>query len=191
MKPEDNSEKDNAEKTEAAARRLLPDETWVEAKDVKFTHKGKDYETPSDMRNIKVAQSKIMEKDELALAKEIRQAHILTQMGDCVYLLPKTKAETTGRFVSGPDALLNGELYEFKTIEGKIRRVEKRFWDSREQSDNVYLRISNPNLTKDEVLGTVNEVLNHKAYKGTTNGWLILTLDGTGKTYKISISSLK
>ncbi|MCL1994450.1 MAG: hypothetical protein FWG66_16020 [Spirochaetes bacterium] len=190
MKPKDSREKENAEKTEAEARRRFPDEEWMDAQDVKFTREGKGYEIPPDLRNIKIAGAKIKEKDELALAKEIRQAHILAKMGYSVYLLPKTKDPVEG-FVKGPDAVVNGEPCEFKTVEGKIRRVEERFWDSRMQSDNVYIRVANPNITKGEVLEIVKKVLNHRAYSGTTKGWLILTLDGTGATHKFSIRGLK
>ena len=190
MKPEDSSEKDNAEKTEAEARRRFPEETWIDAGEVKFTREGKGYETPPDLRNIKIAESKVGEKDELALAKEIRQAHILARIGCSVYLLPKTKDPVEG-FVKGPDAIVNGEPCEFKTVEGKIERVKDRFWDSREQSDNVYIRVANPNITKDEVLEIVKKVLNHRAYSGTTKGWLMLTIDNTGTTHKFSIRSLK
>ncbi|MCL1992367.1 MAG: hypothetical protein FWG66_05420 [Spirochaetes bacterium] len=183
-----NRNKENAEKTEAAAKRRFPNEKWIDVSEAESQIKG--ISGHDDFKGIKVAHPKILEGDKNTLAKEIRQAKILTDRGDCVYLLPKAKDED-GKPVSGPDALLNGELYEFKTITGNIDRVAERFSKSRRQSDNVYLRISNPNITKDEVFSMVNRVLNKPTYTGTTKGWLILTLDGTGKTHKRSIRSLK
>jgi len=181
---------ENAEKTRAEAERLFPNETWVDPKDVKFKHTGKDYEIPPDLRNIKVSRSKIQEVGEKTLAKEIRQAHILAQRGDSVYLVPNKK-DDNGGLASGYDAIINGQPYEFKTVTGNINAVRKNFWESRKQSDNVYMRIADRNITIDDVRRVVHGVLVNPKYTGTAKGWLIVTFDGTGKTHRLSIGSLK
>lgn len=183
---------ENISKTMIAASYLFPNETWVYASDIKFKYKGKDYDIPGNLINIKIAESKLtsLKNDEKTLAKEIRQAHILTRKGDCVYLIPKMKNKNNNE-LTGPDAILNGELYEFKTITGNIDRVEKRFRVSRKQCNNVFLRITNPKINKDDILERIHRVLNDPKYTRGTKGFIIIHIDSTNLTYRKKIRKLK
>jgi hypothetical protein len=93
----------------------------------------------------------------------------------------------------GPDAIVNGSLFEFKTVTGKIKKVGKRFTESREQGENVYIRVDNPLHTKAGVLRNLIGTINHKDYMGGYKGIVIITI-GTGeqeKTYFFKIKDLK
>jgi hypothetical protein len=83
----------NIEKSHILAKVLFPQEKWVDIKDIHLKYEGEEFDIPTDIKNLKVALSRITGKkgDERILAKEIRQAHILTDKGDGVYLLPKEK----------------------------------------------------------------------------------------------------
>jgi len=123
------------------------------------------------------------------LAKELRQARVLTSRDASVYLVAKTK-DAQGREVPGPDALVNGTLYEFKTITGSIGKVEKHFRHSRVQSQNVFLRIMRPDISKSMVISKIQQTLADPKYKGGTKGRLVLHLEGTGRTYFLQIKDL-
>jgi len=182
----------NAEKTEAIAKKLFPDEEWIEASSIEFKNKGKGIGLPRDLKGINIAQSRLTGKkgDEVTLSKEIRQAKILTDKGDIIYFIPKAKDEN-GNDIRGPDAILNGIPYEFKTVDGSIDKVESNFRYSRKQSENVFLRITDKNITKDEVLSKIHNVLNNPSYTGGTNGCLLVHFEGTNQTHKYILRSLK
>ena len=81
------TDRENAEKTKAEAEKRFPNEKWIDVSKAETQIKG--ISGHDDFKGIKVAYSKILEGDKNTLAKEIRQAKILTSRGDCVYLLPK------------------------------------------------------------------------------------------------------
>jgi hypothetical protein len=171
---------------------MFSQEKWVDAKDICLKHKGKGLHLPTKLNNIKIAESKLTGRkgEELVLAKEIRQAHLLAEKGDCVYLIPKRK-DAKGKFIPGPDAIVNGFLFEFKTVTGSIRKVERHFRNSRDQCENVYLRIIDKELTKDIVVYKIHRILNDPTYTIGTNGWLILHMDSANETYWFNINLLK
>ena len=181
--------KDNARK---AAENAFPHEKWESAASVEFRNKGRDFELPCDIESIKVARSLLtgQKNDERTLAKEIRQAKILTDKGSYVYLLPKL-VDAEGRHISGPDALVNGLFFEFKNIVGALDRVEKQFRASRTQSENVFLKIDNPNISRGDVMARIRRTLRSIDYAGGTNGTLAVHVAQTGKTYFMRIEDLK
>jgi hypothetical protein len=182
----------NAEKSLSLAMDLFPQEKWIEAGNIRLKYKGKEFAIPDDINDIFVAQSRITRKkgDEKILAKEIRQAHLLAKNGDCVYLIPKEK-DQEGKYIPGPDAIVNGVLYEFKNITGGLHRVEMRFRKSRKQCENIFLKINNPKISKDDVISEISLILKDKKYKGGTNGSLIFYISQTEKTYRRGIEDLK
>jgi len=78
---------ENERKTREATGKAFPCEKWENAALIEFQHKGRDFELPSDIEGIKVARSLLtgLKNDERTLAKEIRQAKILTDIGSSVY----------------------------------------------------------------------------------------------------------
>jgi len=67
-------------------------------------------------------------------------------------------------------------LYEFKTVTGSIKRVETRFRESREQGQNVYIRVMNPGITKSDVIQKMYTVVNSPEYTGGLKGNLIFSV---------------
>jgi len=190
---------ENIQKNEAAAKVIFPNEQWVDASLLKLVQTGPDFEIPKNLDNIKIAKSRvtptkrehhISDNDARTLAKEIRQAKVLADKGASVFLLPKSKA-ADGRDIPGPDALVDGVLYEFKTITGPIDKVETRFRKSRSQSENVFLSIMHRDISKSMVISKLHHTLNNPTYKGGINGRLIVYLECTGETFFFRIKDLK
>ena len=201
MKVNQVKRKENTHKTKKAAREAFPNEQWVNASSLKIEQKGPDFEVPKNLDNIKIAKSRmtpsknkktISDNDARTLTKEIRQAKVLTDRGASVFILPKIKA-ADGRDIPGPDALVNGTLYEFKTITGGIDKVERRFRESRDQGQNVFIRVMNPNVTKHNIIRKMYSVVNDPKYTGGFKGDLIFSVgQGANETlYYVKINDLK
>jgi len=78
-----------------------------------------------------------------------------------------------GSYIHGPDALVNGRLFEFKTVTGSIDKVERRFRESREQGQNVFIRVLNPDISRQSVIRKMYNVVNDPKYTGGFKGDLI------------------
>ena len=189
---DEQDKQEGAWKTKEAAEKAFPNEKWVDTGLLKFDYAGENYEFLSDIAGIKVAQSRLtgLKDDEKVLVKELRQGKILSDNGLSIYILPKMK-DQNGENIPGPDAIVNGVLFEFKNITGGIDRVEIRFRQSRKQCENVYLKIDNPGISKDDVISRIRSALRDKKYSGGTNGNLIIYLAQTGETCFMSINDLK
>ena len=185
---------ENISKTEEAAKKAFPYEQWDDAASLEFKYGGKDFELPDGIDNIKVARSRLtgLKDDERTLAKEIRQGKVLADTGASVFILPKIRAPD-GRYLAGPDALVNGILYEFKTVTGGIDKVERRFRESRDQGQNVFIRVMNPDITKHNIIRKMYSVVNDPKYTGGFKGDLIFSVgQGVNETlYYVKISDLK
>jgi hypothetical protein len=188
-------------KNDTSAKFIFPNEQFVDASSLNFNQKGPEYEVPKNLENIKVAKSRITptkgkshisDNDAKTLAKELRQARILTSRGLAVYLIPKTK-DARGREVPSPDAIVNGTLYEFKTVTGSIRRVETNYRQSRDQGQNVFIRVMNPNISKSDVIRKMYSVINDRKYTGGFKGNFIFSVrqGSSEKLYYIKIKDLK
>ena len=185
---------ENVRRTEDAAKRIFPHEKWVDAVSIKFKYQSEDLDLTIGIENIKVARSRLTHRknDEQILAKEINQGKILAEKGASVYLLPKLKSPD-GKYIPGPDALVNGVLFEFKTVTGSIDRVESRFRESREQGQNVFIRVLNPDVSKQNVIQKMRNVINDPKYTGGFKGDLIFSVihGGFENIYYAKISDFK
>ena len=147
---------------------------------------------PKNLDRISVAMSKFPmgKNDEEVLLKELKQAVILRDKGATVYLLPKAK-DVEGRNIPGPDAIVNGMYFEFKTVENTLRKLEKRFRDSREQGQNVFIHIENPNITGKEVIRKLYGIINSDNYTGGFEGDIVFAVGKEKKTYSLKIKDVK
>ena len=173
------------------ANKMFPNETWVDADKIKLDH----VVIPENVAGIKIAKGKlpINKQEELDLLKEIKSAIVLKGTGASVTLIPRIRRPDGKGFVPGPDAIVNGSLFEFKTVTGRIRKVGRRFTDSRIQGENVYIRVENPKHTKAGVLRSLVRIINNKDYEGGYKGNIVFTV-GSGhseKTYFFKIKDLK
>jgi len=181
----------NIAANEAVAKKEFPDETWVRADNLKLHH----VNMPQSATGILVARSRlpINKQEELDFLKEIKSAIILKDLGASVTLIPRIKRPDGKGFLPGPDAIVNGSLFEFKTVTGKINKVGRRFAESRIQGNNVYIRVENPRHTKAGVVRELVGLINDKNYSGGYKGNVVFTI-GTGreeKTYFYRIRDLK
>jgi len=129
--------------------------------------------------------------EERDLIKEIKSAIILKKHGSSVTLIPRAKDPLSGRFISGPDAIVNGTLFEFKEVTGSIDKIGSRFLDSRRQENNVYIRIVNTNLTKRKVFDYFGRYVNNKNYKGGYKGNIIFSFGTEDRIYFFKIKDFK
>jgi hypothetical protein len=181
----------NAAANETAAKKEFPDETWVGADKLKLDH----VSMPKDVTGILVAKSRlpINKQEELDFLKEIISATKLKNLGSSVTLIPRIKRLDGNGFLPGPDAIVNGSFFEFKTVTGKINKVGRRFAESRIQGNNVYIRVENPRHTKAGVVQELIGLINDKNYSGGYKGKVVFTI-GTGqkeRTYFYRIKDLK
>jgi len=126
--------------------------------------------------NVRIAQSRINIKSneqQRILRKELRQAGILSRMGNSVYLTP----EYSTYKVRVTDAVVNGIPYEFRYVTGTVKKIEKRFSDAKVKGDavNVYLHIDT-DASINEARRRIGLVLErHPEYSGKI---IVSTRDG-------------
>ena len=184
MQSEQKQLSENITKNEINGKAIFPNEQWLDAASINLGREGIEFEIPNEIKNIKIAKSRvtptkgkqyISENDARTLAKEIRQAKVLADKGASVYILPKMK-NAQGRDIPGPDAFVNGLLYEFKTVTGSLKRLETRFRESRIQGQNVYIRILRSDITKNDVIRKMYSIINDPEYTGGFKGNLIFSI---------------
>jgi hypothetical protein len=129
--------------------------------------------------NVKVAESRLPVNSEqrAILRKELRQAEILARLGNSVYLIPEHAA-----YGERPkDAVVNGQLFEFKTVTGNPETFqwEFRYAKKKGADTNVYINIIS-DISKEEARRRIWLVLRrHPGYTGE----IIISLDNGKKTY--------
>jgi len=175
----------------AVANNKFSNETWQNADAIK----NEFVEVPKGASGIMVATSKlpVNMQEGLEFLKEITSAMVLKSKGASVTLIPRIRRLDGKGFLPGPDAIVNGSLYEFKTVTGKIKKVGRRFIESREQGNNVYIRVDNPRHTRAGVIKTLSGIINNSDYTGGFKGNVVFTVgEGHGqKTYFFRIKDLK
>lgn len=126
------------------AASLLPDETWEE-----------------QYKNVFVANSRKPKNSEqkAVFEKELLMARIASDNGHIVFLLPEIPIK------KNPDALLDAEFTEFKSVSGGENAVSHRFRDALHQGQNVYLKIDS-NITVKRIKQIIAGVLKEKENTG-------------------------
>jgi len=181
----------NAAANDAVAQKEFSNETWINAENIKLYH----VEMPKNADGIIVAMSRlpINLQEELDFIKEIKSAIILKKHGASITLIPRIKRTDGKGFLPGPDAIVNGLFFEFKEVIGTVDKIGARFNDSRKQSNNVYIRVSNPNITKQHAMKYMSKFINGRDYNNGYHGNVIFTF-GTGEdqqTYFFKIIDFK
>jgi hypothetical protein len=129
--------------------------------------------------NVKVAVSRLPFNavQRSILRKELLQAEILAKLGNSIYLIPEH--EMYGKKCQ--DAVVNGELFEFKTITGNARTLEWEFRNAKKKGAdvNVFIQIESA-ISKNEARRKIGLVLeNHPEYVGK----IIISLKQENKIY--------
>jgi len=193
---------ENERKNDEVIKTKFPNEIFLDANNFEFKKGDRIYDVPTDLTGIKISQSRyyeaIKDDDKMEiLAKEIRQANILTEKGDVIYLTPENNKNENKQKEATPDAIRNGSIFEFKTVtvDGNRNRVGKNFRDSRSvrhfQSENVFISILNPDIKMADALASIHGVLSDSNYTGGTEGTLILHVVSENETKYFKIKDLK
>jgi len=179
----------NEAANKAVAKKEFPNEIWVRADTIKLKHE----KMPENTESIIVAKSKlpINSQEELDFLKEIKSAIILKNHGSSVTLIPRIKDLITGKYIAGPDAIVDGTLFEFKEVTGSLDKIGKNFIFSRKQGDNVYIRVANTNLSKRKVFEYFARYINNPRYKGGYKGNIVFSFGTEDKTYFFKIKDFK
>jgi len=116
--------------------------------------------------NVKVAESRIPinPTQRAILRKELRQAEILAELGNSVYIIPEKHVYK----VKPKDAVVNGELFEFRTVEGNAETFQWEFRKAKGKGadTNVYINILS-DINKKEAWHRIWLVLRrHPEYTG-------------------------
>ena len=129
--------------------------------------------------NVKIAEIRIpinSEQREI-LRKELKQAELLAKLGCSVYLIPERAA-----FGERPkDAVVNGVLFEFRTVTGNARTLEWEFRDAKKKgiNVNVFIHVIS-DINRDEVRRRVKLVIdNHPEYTRA----IVMSLSKSDKLY--------
>jgi len=99
------------------------------------------------------------------LRKELRQAGMLANIGYSVFLIP----ENTGYKIRPKDAVINGQLFEFRNITGNEKTLEWQFRDAKKKGidTNVFINVDS-NINRHEAQRRVGNVLRrHLEYTGS------------------------
>jgi hypothetical protein len=168
----------NIQATEEYVKKEYPNEKWIAntAQLQAVNQYTKNLVLP---KNVKVAESRIpvSQNQKNILDRELKQAGILSRLGNSVYLIPE-------RGVYGErllDATVNGKPYEFRTTAGNARTFEGTFRDAKGKGKdiNVFVSIESSKIDKAETRRKINLVLkDHPEYTGK----IIISFKG-GKTY--------
>ena len=126
------------------ATQLFPKETWIE-----------------EYKNVYVAKSRIPKNSEqkAVFEKELIMAHIASDCGHIVYLLPELPTSKNA------DALMDGILTEFKAITGGENAISHRFREALHQGNNIYLKIDSM-IKEKRIRQILHGVLKDKNCKG-------------------------
>jgi hypothetical protein len=71
-------------------------------------------------------------------------------------------------------------LFEFKTVTGSIDKVESRFRESREQGQNVFIRVLNPDISMQNIIRKMYNIVNDPKYTGGFKGDLVFSVINGG-----------
>jgi hypothetical protein len=162
---------DNERKTIAAFKNEFPDEKIEQD------------------RGVPIASSR--DRDADGYKNEIRDAQILQELGNYVILTPELRSNTDKKF----DAFVNGLAYEFKNIHGNSpRTLRKRFLESREQAENVFINLEKSKLQRRQIIGILSGVRNggdYKKYNKHKGGRIILKIRGVNHLIYLNVDDLK
>jgi hypothetical protein len=175
----------NLQATEDFVKQAYPNEIWI-SKTATLQGKNEWTEGLVIPKNVKIAKSRIPhnKNDSEILEKELIQARILSKLGNVVYFTPEPgdyKKRVT-------DAVVNGTLFEFRTITGSQKKVESEFGDAKRKGKNinVFLNIE-ANTSKAEARRRIGLVLGrHPDFTGK----IVVSFRG-GKPYFWDTSSFR
>jgi len=139
-------------------------------------------------KNVKMAISRLPTSREQreVLRKELRQAEILAKMGNSVYLIPEHHVH--GQRLK--DAIVNGIIYEFRTVGGNVNTLEWHFKDVKKRKGadtNLFVNITG-NITRNEATHIFGKILRRKL---EYSGKIVISFNEGRDTYFWDSNSLR
>ena len=125
--------KENARKAREAADQMFPGHDWIKVEDGIYLSPNRPVGKKSNYK------------------EELQNARILRDNSYTVYLAPELKDSAEKQ----PDAIVNGQIFEFKNIGGNASTLATLFLRSRKQAPNVFLNLENSQLSKREALSAL------------------------------------
>ena len=183
-------EKQQTAAAERLARNKAANDTYIQQNypDEKFISDSAQYSSINEYtrtitipENVKIAVSRIPinENTRNVLLKELSQAGILAKMGNSVYLIPEHPRYKERL----KDAIVNGVLYEFRTVAGNANTLEWHYkFIKREKGidTNVFINVTSGVFTKGEAIRRIGKIIRrHPEYTGK----IIMSFDSGEKTY--------
>jgi hypothetical protein len=138
------TQQENAKKAKEAADALFPNEKWIQIEN-----------------GIYLSSRRSIGKNSNYL-DELRDAQILRDFGNTVYLAPEPRNDKNKKY----DAIVNDMKFEFKNMHGSsVRTLKDRFIRSREQAPNVFLNLENSPLLERKIIKTLYAAMSSEDYK--------------------------
>ena len=134
-------------------------------------------------------------------ADELRNAQILRDFGSTVYLAPERNREKGKKH----DAIVDGQVFEFKNTSGNANTLVTHFLRSRSQAPNVFINLEASELTQREVISTLRRAMSrdtHTDYNGNVikgytdsnqfaEGMIVLKLRGQNNLIYLDVNELE
>jgi len=162
-----------AKKAREAADQLFPGEKWITVENGIYLSPRRPVGKNSNYKD------------------ELRDAQILRDSGNTVYLVPEQRSDRTKKY----DAIVSGLKMEFKNQYGSsVLTLKDHFIDSREQSPNVFINLENSPLTKQQIINTLSAARNSKGYSKKNRfkgGMIILKIRDRENLIYLSVDDLK
>ena len=117
-------------------------------------------------------------------------AKTLCDNGSTVYLVPEIKI-IPGKKIF--DAIVDGEITEFKNVVGGTNALEKRFIESRFQAPNVFINTEESTLSRRQIIATLAATRNGTKYpmiNAYQGGMIILKIKGISRLIHLAIDGL-
>ncbi|GBU28580.1 hypothetical protein R84B8_02140 [Treponema sp. R8-4-B8] len=169
---------ENIAATKAFAKSNYPKETFI-SDPVQFEAANKHTKGLILPEGVSVAASRIPNNpiQREILRKELKQAEILAKHEASVYLIP----EKAGYKIKPKDAIVNGKLFEFRTVEGNADTFQWEFRNAKKKGADTNIYINDlSGISKDEARHRIWLVLRrHPEY----TGHIIMSFENGSKIY--------
>jgi len=163
---------ENARKARETADRLFPGHEWKKVEDGIYISPCRPIGKKSNYKD------------------ELRNAHILRDLGSTVYFVPESKRKGGKQF----DVIVDGRNFGFKNVTGGTGALQRRFLESREQAPNVFINLENSSLTTRKVMSALYGARNNPKYPEInrfSGGMILLKVKGTANIIYLSADALK
>jgi hypothetical protein len=166
--------RENAKKAKKTADILFPGEKWIKVEEGIYLSLRRPVGKKTNFND------------------ELRDAQILRDFGNIVYLAPENSRQKGRKF----DAIVNDLKMEFKNMHGNgISTLQEHFFKSRSQAPNVFINMEKSKLAKHQVISALYGARNNEKRYSKKNAFLggriILRIRGQKSLIYLDVDDLK